>query len=113
MEQLYTDATFDRQDFREAPLPRGEYENCVFRHCELSGADLGGILFVECVFSGCNLSMANLKATVFRDVQFKDCKMLGLHFEDCDTSVSRDFTGLSVVKVLKNPLSSRDSLGEF
>ena len=85
MEQLYTDVTFDRRDFRETPLPKGEYENCVFRHCELSGAGLGGILFVECIFSGCNLSMADLKATVFRDVQFKDCKMLGLHFEDCDT----------------------------
>lgn len=83
-EVLITRKTFDRQDFTQRALPAGEYEDCIFNHCDLSNTDLSGIHFSECTFTGCNLSMATLKRTVFREVKFEDCKMLGLRFDNCD-----------------------------
>jgi uncharacterized protein YjbI with pentapeptide repeats len=81
---LFTDTTFEKKDFREAPLEKGEYENCKYAKCILSGTDLSTILFIDCTFSDCDLSLVNLAKTCFRDVAFKDCKMWGLHFENAD-----------------------------
>ena len=85
MEQVYIEEkTFDKSDFTQNPLPKGEYESCVFNNCSFSNADLTEVKFVECEFLGCNLSLATLTNTAFRDTKFKDCKMLGLHFENCN-----------------------------
>ncbi len=75
---------FVKVNFTENPLPGGEYEDCLFDHCDLSRADLTGIRFTECIFRDCNLSSARLAQTVLRDVQFENCKLLGLHFDHCD-----------------------------
>jgi uncharacterized protein YjbI with pentapeptide repeats len=84
MDHSITDQTFEKKDLTEHPLKKGEYENCIFRHCNLSGADLAEMVFIDCSFISCNLSLARLTKTVLRDATFKDCKMLGLHFEDCN-----------------------------
>lgn len=84
MSQLFTDEVFEKRETKEEPLEKGEYENCVFKHCDFSNADLAEIAFVECQFTDCNLSLAGLAKTAFRDVAFKDCKMLGLHFWNCN-----------------------------
>lgn len=76
------DNLFDKVDFRARPLPLGEYEACVFRNCDLSNADLSGMVFIDCRFIECNLSMAKLSRASFREVVFDGCKMMGLHFED-------------------------------
>ena len=75
---------FDKIDYTQNPLAKGEYENCTFSDCNFSGSDLSDIKFSECEFLGCNLSLAKLTGTAFRDVTFKDCKMLGLRFENCN-----------------------------
>ena len=98
MSQLFTETVFEKKDFREAPLEKGEYEQCQFVHCDFSNADLSGILFIDCSFSHCNLSLVVLAKTCFRDVVFKDCKMWGLHFEHADPfgfSVSFDACSLN------------------
>jgi len=84
MEQIFIDETFDKKDFEDSPLARGEYENCIFKHCDFSNTDLSEIIFLECEFIDSNLSLVKLTKTAFRDVKFKDSKMLGLHFENCD-----------------------------
>src|SRR5665647_458605 len=82
---LYIESkTFDKTDFAAVALPKGEYENCSFRDCELSKCDLSGISFTECSFSGCNLSLAKVSQTAFKEVKFAECKLLGLHFENCN-----------------------------
>jgi fluoroquinolone resistance protein len=81
---IIADRIFDKQDFVQVPLPKGEYEYCVFTGCELGNADLTNIFFLECRFEGCNLSMANLERATLRDVQFKECKMLGMRFDSCN-----------------------------
>ncbi len=66
-------------------LPMGEYEDCVFTSCIFSDADLSDYIFADCNFVQCDLSNAKLNGCAFRDVQFKDCKMMGLHFDECNT----------------------------
>ncbi len=76
--------TFDKSDFTESNLAKGEYNLCKFSGCNFSNSDLKDIKFYECEFINCNLSLAKLTNTIFRDVQFKDCKMLGLPFDNCN-----------------------------
>ncbi len=84
MDQIFRDETFDKRDFKEDHLPKGEYEKCLFTNCDFSGTDLAEIIFWECEFRSCNLSLAKLTKTAFREVKFINCKMLGLHFNDCN-----------------------------
>lgn len=74
----FADKTFDKMT---GPLAKGEYDNCVFKNCDLANANLSESLFIECTFIDTNLSLAQLGKTLFRDVQFQACKMWGLHFE--------------------------------
>ena len=64
-ESYIQDQLFDKQNFTETPLPKGEYESCVFQNCLFADGDLSSIKFIDCEFKGCNLSMANLKNTTF------------------------------------------------
>lgn len=84
MEQTYTDEIFDKIDFTETPLAKGEYEYCSFVNCNLYHTDLTGIRFLECSFSTCNISLATLDGASLKDTRFKDCKMMGLRFDKCD-----------------------------
>lgn len=84
MDAMYTeDKTFDKIDFTQNPLPKGEYENCTFINCDFSNANLSEIKFSETEFRGCNLSLVKLHQTALRDIKFKECKMLGLEFGNC------------------------------
>ena len=76
--------TFDKLNFTNTPLEKGEYEKCTFQSCDFSNANLFDQKFFDCRFIECNLSLAKLDKTLFRDVQFKQCKMLGLLFEKCN-----------------------------
>ena len=95
MEQQYIeDKTFEKVDFRNSPLEKGEYECCTFKGCDFSGNDFTGIKFSDCVFIACNLSLVKLIDTVFNNVRYKDCKLLGLHFDSCSTfGLSLGFEG--------------------
>lgn len=86
MERNYIeDQNFEKQDYTTVALPLAVYENCRFHLCNFSGTNLSGIHFIDCTFNNCNLSTATMNKVVFRDVVFKDCKMVGLHFETCDS----------------------------
>jgi fluoroquinolone resistance protein len=84
MKQVFIEEkTFDKIDFTQNPLLKGEYEYCTFLNCNLAYVDLSGLKFLECEFAGCNLSLVKLTQTALRSIRFKDCKMLGLDFGDC------------------------------
>jgi fluoroquinolone resistance protein len=73
-------------------LPEGEYEQCQFLHCDLSDFNLSEYKFMDCEFVNCNLSLAKLHHTSFQEVKFKGCKLLGLHFDNCNSfGLSLDF----------------------
>jgi fluoroquinolone resistance protein len=85
MKQVFIEEqTFNKVDFTQNPLSKGEYEYCKFVNCNLSESDLSDIDFLECEFSGCNLSLVKLTRTSLKEVEFKDCKMLGLNFGECN-----------------------------
>ncbi len=86
MNQSYFESkTFSRTSFIQNPPEKGEYENCIFKDCDFSGCDLTGIVFMECSFEGCNLSLAKISNAAFQEIRFKTSKLLGLHFENCNT----------------------------
>ena len=81
----YTDEqTFNGNDFTTTPLPKGEFEQCVFNNCNFADCDLSGYQFIDCEFHGCNLSMVALNKTLLQGVTFADCKILGVRFNHCD-----------------------------
>ena len=75
--------TFDKVNFKETVLLKGEYENCLFSTCDFSNTDLSNIKFMACKFDHCNLSMVLLGNTAFKEVSFTNSKMLGLRFDHC------------------------------
>ncbi len=77
--------TYKKMDYTIQPMLKGEYEDCSFVDCNFEGVDLATIKFIECQFIGCNLSLAKILNTAFGDVSFTDCKMLGLHFDQCNS----------------------------
>lgn len=83
MSQTLSDQIFDKVNFTDKPLLKGEYENYIFKTCDLSEQNLSDFKFIDCDFFDCNLSLAKLDRTSFREVNFKDCKMIGLQFERC------------------------------
>jgi fluoroquinolone resistance protein len=86
MERNYIeDKEFIKADFAEKGLLPGEYDNCRFDNCNFSNTNLSHIGFNECEFNDCNLGMAKLGMTAFKEVRFIGSKLLGLHFEHCDT----------------------------
>lgn len=56
------------------------YENCTFINCDLSYANLYGIVFIDCIFEDCNLSLADVSSTGFQNIVFKHCKLSGVNF---------------------------------
>ncbi|MCG8384667.1 MAG: pentapeptide repeat-containing protein [Cytophagales bacterium] len=85
MEANYiSNENFDRVNYTDTVLAKGEYEDCTFTHCVLAQVDLQRVTFVECTFENCDVSMANINGTAFREVRFENCKLLGLRFEHCN-----------------------------
>lgn len=62
-----------------------EYELCTFSNCQFSQGDLSNISFTECTFINCDLSNTRVTNTAFKTVSFEQCKLIGVHFEDCNT----------------------------
>ena len=62
-----------------------EYEDYQFVNSHFAGVNLSSIKFISCTFDGCDLSLANLQNSAFQEVLFENCKMLGLHFDHCNS----------------------------
>jgi len=76
--------TFVKADYSEKLFNPGDYENCIFEHCNFFRADLSGSRFTGCTFRNCHLSGAKLMRTALKDTCFDQCKMQGLAFDQCD-----------------------------
>lgn len=86
--------TIENKTFeRIQELESADYDNCQFKECNFSNADLSEIRFVDCVFMNCNLSMADIRGTMFTDAKFTSCKMYGLSFDTCAALMTLCFDG--------------------
>ncbi|SFC30315.1 Pentapeptide repeat-containing protein [Flexibacter flexilis DSM 6793] len=82
---LTEDQVFEKINFKQNPLPKGEYENCTFVACDLEQADLSGIVLTDCILKDSNLSNVRVnKSTSLKNVRFQNCKVLGLLFSGCN-----------------------------
>lgn len=91
---LIEDKEFKNIHFAKDALVNGKYDNCTFVACIFSEADLFEVAFIDCEFVDCDFTNQPLAQTVFRDVRFVNCKLLGLHFEHCNTLlISMTFEG--------------------
>ena len=84
--EIIEDKTFTKITAEAFTSRKSTFENCKFINCDLSYADLSGMVFIDCYFEGCNLSLIKLSDTGLQNIQFKDCKLTGADF-----SKSRDF----------------------
>lgn len=80
MPEIQEDQTFTRITVSHPIFNSRQFENCKFVNCDLSNANLGGILFIDCVFEDSNLSLANMSGTGLQHIRFKHCKLSGLNF---------------------------------
>ncbi|MEL6303691.1 MAG: pentapeptide repeat-containing protein [Bacteroidota bacterium] len=91
------DTTYSHEDFTQNPLPKADYEECVFDHCLFHGGFLDNQNFMDCTFIECDFTNTNVKHTNFTHCSFEDCKMVGVSFEDCNpTLFSPDFKGCNL-----------------
>ena len=84
--EITEDQTFTKITADAIAGQKRTFENCKFISCDLSYADLSGMVFIDCYFEVCNLSLVRLSDTGLQNIQFKDCKLTGADF-----SKSRDF----------------------
>ena len=80
------DETFTRSTPAQIIGRNRTYEHCTFISCDLAGANLNGIVFIDCLFDGCNLALCDTSDTGLQNVRFKHCKLSGVNFDK-----SRDF----------------------
>ena len=96
----YIESTnFEKQNYSQVALAKGEYDNCRFVNCVFLDSDLSNVNFTECEFQDCDFSNVNLRHTVLNDVNFSNCKLLGLQFNHCSDflfSVSFNKCNLSI-----------------
>lgn len=83
MMNLINDTVFEKINYSETTLAKGEYDNCTFVNCVFLDSDLSNVNFTECEFIDCDLSNVNLKHTVFNDSSFSKCKLVGTQLNDC------------------------------
>lgn len=81
----FDDQIFEKKDFSDVSILRGEYEGCTFKSCNFANVNLSDFRFIDSEFIECNFSNVQINNTSFQDVIFKTCKMLGLRFETCNT----------------------------
>lgn len=85
MERVYIeDQTFEKKQIVDVTGGSITYDNCTFKDCNFSGADLSFIHLMDATFINCDISNAKLQKTALRNVHFKDCKTMGLLFDDCE-----------------------------
>jgi fluoroquinolone resistance protein len=81
--EIHDDKTFESISFAGQITRDVEYNNCVFKKCDMADAQFLQCKFISCVFEHCNLSMIHLNRTTLTDSVFKDCKILGVNFSQC------------------------------
>lgn len=82
--ETHDDKIFEEVSYTDKLTRGGEFNNCVFKKCDLANSEFVQTKFIDCVFENCNLSMIKLGRSTLNDVTFKHCKMLGVNFSLCE-----------------------------
>jgi uncharacterized protein YjbI with pentapeptide repeats len=104
--KVIDDVTFDKVSINELDSSN-QYNDCMFKNCDFSNANLNGFEFTDCRFEFSNLSMTKLDGATLNDVKFSNCKLMGIDFGKCATflfSVSFEKCILNYALFQKNNL---------
>src|SRR5476649_807658 len=82
--KVHDDKTFTEISYAEQVINGTEFNNCLFKKCDLSNSEFALCKFIDCVFEECNLSMIKWGRSTLNDVVFKQCKLLGINFSLCE-----------------------------
>ena len=93
------DLNFSSEDFAGSSTIQKQYESCEFTNCNFASVNLSGVVFIDCRFVECDLSLSKLDNAAFRDCHFKKCKMLGMHFDKCNSFLFRISTETCVLNL--------------
>ncbi len=97
MKDIIEEKEFKGLDYSNKQLDNADYESCLFSACNFAGVDLSNVSFTDCEFVDCDLSSAKILHTSFKEVTFTTCKLLGLHFDHCNTFLlAMHFSGCQV-----------------
>ena len=81
IDAYFEEQVYERIDYAEKGIIKGEYDNCIFQNCNFSNVHASNIgEFLNCNFS--NTIVAN---TAFKSVKFVECKIIGVKFNECDS----------------------------
>lgn len=83
------DTHFKNEDFTKNPLPKADYEECIFEGCHFQNGFLDNQNFVDCTFSECDLSNTNIAHTLWNEVTFESCKLVGTPFDKSNPTMMR------------------------
>jgi uncharacterized protein YjbI with pentapeptide repeats len=81
---IHDDKTFNDVTYAQKITRNTEFNNCLFKSCDLTGSEFALCKFIDCVFEDCNLSMINWGRSTVNNVVFKKCKLLGVNFSLCE-----------------------------
>ncbi len=84
MNEHIVDKVFEKIDFSQQKLPKGEYEHCRFINCQFNGCNLSHYRFIDCEFENCEMSLVVFDQTALQNVKFKTTKLTGVSFEKCN-----------------------------
>ena len=81
---IHIQKTFEKVIYIDKRINNREFEDCVFKNCDLSNSNFAYNSFLDCEFINCNLSMTSLAGTSLKNVKFKNSKLLGIQFNECE-----------------------------
>ncbi len=82
--KVHDDKTFTEISYAEQVIHGTEFNNCLFKKCDLSNSEFRLCKFIDCVFEECNLSLIKWGRSTLSNVVFKHCKLLGINFSLCE-----------------------------
>jgi fluoroquinolone resistance protein len=106
-EVVHAHKVFEQIAYAKTGLPGGEFEDCTFKNCNFSDADLSHKRFIDSRLIDCNLSNAKITHAGLRNVTFLSCKIVGVDFSGCLPflfEVSFEKCSLDYTKFIKNRL---------
>jgi len=62
---------FEKQNYYQVALTKGEYDNCTFVNCVFSDSDLSNVSFTECEFQDCDFKAAIFERTIVEKTDFR------------------------------------------
>jgi len=62
--------------------PGLRFDGCLFRNCDLTGAEFPDCRFSDCAFESCNLSLVRLPRAALANLSFKSSKLTGVNWTE-------------------------------